>query len=85
MSTYQIEIIEPKAKKLLEDLANLNLIRVRPLESKKRFKKLLEKMRSVKGDVPTLEEITKEVESVREERYAGKSKNPGNTGHKSLD
>ena len=69
MNTYQVEIIEPKAEKLLEDLANLNLIRFQPLESKMRFKKLLEKMRSTKSDVPTLEEITKEVESVREESF----------------
>ncbi len=85
MSTYQIEIIEPKAKKLLEDLANMNLIRVRPLEPKKRFKRLLEKFRSVDDAVPTLEEITKEVESVREERYARKSNNQSDTGHKPLD
>lgn len=28
METYTIEILEPKAKKLLDDLANLNLIKV---------------------------------------------------------
>jgi hypothetical protein len=27
METYTIEILEPKAKKLLDDLANLNLIK----------------------------------------------------------
>lgn len=30
--TYTIEIIEPKAKKLLDDLANLNLIKVQESE-----------------------------------------------------
>lgn len=85
MNTFQIEIIEPKAEKLLEDLANLNLIRFQPLESKERFKKLLEKMRSNEGDAPTLEEISKEVEAVREERYARKLDNPLNSGHESLD
>lgn len=85
MNTYQVEIIEPKAEKLLEDLANLNLIKVRPLEPKQRFKELLEKMRSEADDAPTLEEIAEEVEAVREERYARKSHNPGDSGHESLD
>ncbi len=85
MNTFQIEIIEPKAEKLLEDLANLNLIRFQRLESKERFKKLLEKMRSKEGDALMLDEINKEVETVREERYARKSDNPRNSGHESLD
>jgi hypothetical protein len=85
MDTYQIEIIEPKAKKLLEDLANLNLITVRPLDPKKMFKRLLDKMRSAGGDATTPEEIMKEVESTRAERYARKSKDPSDIGHQSLD
>ena len=36
METYTVEIIEPKAKKLLEDLANLNLIRVQKNEKSER-------------------------------------------------
>ena len=32
METYTIEIIEPKAKKLLDDLAKLNLIKFREAE-----------------------------------------------------
>ena len=85
MDTYQIEIIEPRAKKLLDDLANMNLITVQPVEPKKLFKRLLEKMRSAGGDAPTPEEITAEVESVRATRYARKSNDPSNTGHKPLD
>ncbi len=73
MDTYQIEIIEPRAKKLLDDLANMNLITVQPLEPKKLFKRLLKKMRSNEGEAPSLKEITAEVESVRAERYARKS------------
>jgi len=65
MDTYQIEIIDPKAKKLLDDLANMNLITVQPLEPKKLFKKLLDKMRSAGGDAPTLGDISNEVEAVR--------------------
>lgn len=36
METYTIEILEPKVKKLLDDLANLNLIKVRKAEKPKR-------------------------------------------------
>ncbi|MEQ1921260.1 MAG: hypothetical protein ABL952_02015 [Pyrinomonadaceae bacterium] len=85
MDTYQIEIIDPGAKKLLDDLANMNLIKVQAIEPKKVFKRLLAKMRSSETTVPSLEEITAEVESVRSERYARKSNDPRNTGHKSLD
>ena len=85
MNTYQIEIIEPGAKKLLDDLANMNLIKVQPLEPKKLFKRLLAKMRSSQTNAPTFEEITAEVESVRAERFARKSNDPSNTGHQPLD
>ena len=36
METYIVEILEPKAKVLLNDLANLNLIRVEKNEKPKR-------------------------------------------------
>ena len=36
METYTIEILEPKAKKLLDDLANLNLIKVQKNKKPKR-------------------------------------------------
>ena len=36
METYTIEILDPKVKKLLDDLANLNLIRFQKVEKKKR-------------------------------------------------
>jgi hypothetical protein len=74
MGTYQIEIIDPKAKALLGDLANQNLITIHPLEPKKLFKRLLDTMRSAGDDVPSLEEIAKEVDLVRLERYAARIK-----------
>lgn len=85
MDTYQVEIVDPRAKTLLDDLANMNLITFQPLEPKKLFKTLLNKMRSAGDDTPTLEEITKEVEAVRSDRYARKSNDQSNTGHESLD
>lgn len=85
MDTYQIEIIDPKAKKMLDDLANLNLITVQPLEPKKLFKSLLNKLRSSGDNAPTLEEITQEVEAVRSDRYARTPNDQSDTGHESLD
>ncbi len=72
MSTLQIEIIEPKAAKLLEDLAAMNLISIQPT-NQDRLKNLLNKLR-VHSDELSMEEITKEVELVRAERYANRKK-----------
>ncbi len=36
METYTVEILEPKAKKLLDDLASLNLIKVKKTEEPER-------------------------------------------------
>jgi hypothetical protein len=46
MGTYTIEILEPKAKKLLDDLANLNLIKFHEAEKPKRKER---KFGSMKG------------------------------------
>ena len=35
METYTVEILEPKAKKLLDDLAKLNLIKFQKIETPK--------------------------------------------------
>ncbi|MBK9257292.1 MAG: hypothetical protein IPM42_17610 [Saprospiraceae bacterium] len=71
MSTIQIKILNPKAVKLLQDLADLELISInQPLETG--FSKLLTKLRSKAESVPSLEEITKEVELVRAARYEQK-------------
>lgn len=74
METIQIEILNPKAKKLLKDLADLKLIAIgKSINTKNEFKSLLSKLRSNSDEAPTLEEITKEVESVRANRYANKT------------
>jgi hypothetical protein len=46
METYTVEILEPKAKKLLDDLASLNLIK---LEINEKPKKKERKFGSMKG------------------------------------
>lgn len=70
MKTYQIDILNPKAARLLQDLADLKLISIK--ETKKQdFIDVVTKLRKkASSNVPSLEEITKEVEMVRAERYA---------------
>ncbi len=70
MTTLQIDILNPKAGKLLEDLAELNLISIRNA-SDEGLLKLVNKFRAkAKNNPPSLEDITKEVEIVRSKRYA---------------
>jgi len=73
--TYQVNILNPKADKLLQDLAALKLISISKTSGNDPFLSVVKRLRK-KAAVkpPTLEEITKEVESVRSKRYAGKSK-----------
>ena len=68
--TLQVDILNPKATKLLQDLADLNLISIKE-NTDDGFLKTIKKLRTkAKTNPPTLEEITKEVESVRAKRYA---------------
>ena len=60
----RIDLLNPKAVKLLKDLADLNLIAIQDT-SKTGFAEILKKLRSKAKSPPTLEEITKEVELVR--------------------
>jgi hypothetical protein len=70
MTTLQVDILNPKAGKLLEDMAELKLISIRK-GTDDGFLKLVNKFRAkAKNTPPTLEEITKEVEIVRSKRYA---------------
>jgi hypothetical protein len=69
METIRIDIINPKAKSILNDLADLELIRIKKEEGKSEFKELLDKLRVDSDEVPSLNEITAEVEAVRKARY----------------
>ncbi len=70
MNTMQIDILNPKAGKLLQNLADLKLISIRT-SSDDGFLKLVNKFRTkAKSKPPTLDDITNEVELVRETRYA---------------
>lgn len=72
MDTMRINILNPKAKKLLKDLADLNLIAIQDVP-KNNFAGVLKKFRSKNTVAPTLAEITHEVELVRSKRYAKQS------------
>lgn len=69
MESLRIEILNPKAKRLIKNLADMKLIRIKKELAKSDFSELLDKLRSQSGNVPSLDEITKEVESVRNARY----------------
>ena len=71
METLRIEIVNKKAKKILQDLADLNLINIQEKNPIKSFQDLLNRLRNQKG-APSLQEITREVELVREKRYGKK-------------
>ncbi len=69
MESIQIDILNPKAKKLLRYLADLNLIKINKTTKKSEFSSLLKKLRAKSADEISLDEITKEVEQVRKKRY----------------
>ncbi|MCE7060667.1 hypothetical protein [Dyadobacter sp. CY343] len=69
MNTMRIHILDPKATRLLKDLADRKLIEIQ-VPPKNGFKVALKKLRSKASSAPTLEEITSEVELVRAKRYA---------------
>jgi len=73
MASLQIDILNPKAVKLLKDLADLKLIAIRETERDDGFLKAVKKIRA-KGKLKpvSLKEITKEVEAARAQRYAKK-------------
>lgn len=68
MNLLEIELIDPRAKKLLEELENLNLIKIKVLEEPKvLFQDVLNRLRNKEAEPLSLEEITEEVEIVRAE------------------
>lgn len=67
--TLQIEILNPKATKLLNDLADMNLISI-TAKKDNRFLSIIKHLRAKEKNAPTLAEITREVEAVRKKRYA---------------
>ena len=68
METLRIDIINPKAKKLLNDLAELNLIEIKK-DIQIDFSTVLKNLRAKSSESLSLDEIAKEVEVVRKSRY----------------
>uniref|UniRef100_UPI0040498BF0 hypothetical protein n=1 Tax=Flavobacterium sp. TaxID=239 RepID=UPI0040498BF0 len=69
MEKLQIDVLNPKAKKILRNLADLNLIKINKIEQKTDFTQFIEKLRVKTPNEISLEEITNEVELVRRIRY----------------
>ena len=69
MESLRVEIINPKAKRLLKNLADMELIKIKKETEKSDFSEILDKLRSQSENAPSLDEITKEVEAVRNARY----------------
>lgn len=69
METIKVDILNPKAKTILKNLADLNLIRIKRTRIKSELRDLLTRLRINQDKSPSLEEITSEVELVRKDRY----------------
>ena len=75
--TYEVNLLNPKAVKLLKNLAEMKLISISKI-SDDPFMDIVKQLRkSAAANPPSSEEITKEVEKVRAKRYAGKNQNIG--------
>lgn len=73
MESLRIEILNPKVKTILKQLADLDLISISKTgDTSVEVKNLLKKLRSKSKEPISLEDITKEVEIVRTARYAQK-------------
>lgn len=71
MKTFTLELLDPKAKGLLDELVRLNLIRLDEIQDiDNDFKKLISKLRRTDNLNPSAEEIQQEVIAVRKKRYA---------------
>lgn len=72
METLTIDINNPAAKKLLQNLAELKLITIHTGKPSSNIRKTLSKLRDKAEHMPSMDEITKEVEKVRATRHAKK-------------
>lgn len=73
METLKIVIVNPKAKKIIKELAELKLIAIRQNQPSREFQKLLQKLRSKSKKAPiSQDEITRELELVRAKRHGKK-------------
>lgn len=69
MQTIQVNVLNPKAYKLLQDLAELELISLEENDQNGFLKKVSNLREKASTSPISLEEITEEVEMVRANRY----------------
>ena len=69
MEVLSVHLIDPKVKLLLFNLEKMNLIRI---TKKPALSEILRKLRKYENEIPSFDEITKEVESVRQKQYEKK-------------
>ena len=70
MEILRIEILNPGVKKLLEDLASLNLIRLKGKDSSlTEFRDLIARLRAQEYPSLPSDQITEAVEAIRQKRY----------------
>lgn len=73
MESYQINILNPKAVRLLKNLAELKLISLRKT-SDSSFQSVVNRIRKNAKNTPSIDEITREVEEVRSKRYGSEKR-----------
>jgi hypothetical protein len=84
MDTMLIEILKPKARKLVNDLADMDIIAIKEPKDDG-FISIINKIRAkAKNNPPSLDEITKEVELVRTKRYVLSNKHTSYSNSNSL-
>jgi len=72
MEAMSVRIINPRAKMLLRNLEAMNLIQIKKQPS---LATMLAKLRRNEDLLPSLDEITREVEIVRQSRYERRMQN----------
>jgi len=72
MKSYQVNLINPKAFKLLQELAALKLIELKETKQQDFLSIVTQMRKKASSSVPSFEEITEEVKSVRASRHARK-------------
>jgi len=72
MEAMSVQIINPRAKMLLRDLEAMNLIQIKKQPS---LEVMLAKLRRNEDFMPSLEDITHEVEIVRQSRHERRMQN----------
>ena len=70
MTMYQVNVLNPKAARLLQDLADMDLISIEQVPENS-FLAVINQLRAKASRTPpSLELITKEMDAVRSKRYA---------------